>query len=437
MINSPLVFAATCDLSGQVRGKAYPLSERENRAKKGIGWVPTNSLITCFDTIAPSPFGALGDLVIVPDETTEIAVELEKGKPAERLVLGDIRNLDGTAWGLCPRSILQDALDRLDNVSGLRVNAAFEHEFQMPDLKVQPGEAFNYGAFTQHRVFGEALVAAMEAGKIEPDTFLKEYGARQFEVTNAPALGKKAADWAVLLRELTKRLARTMGHHASFVPIIDPNGVGNGVHVHISFIDQNDAPATYDAGHPYGISATAGSFIAGILKYLDSFLALTAPSDISYLRLTPHRWSAAYNNLGYHDREASVRICPTTAKDEKKRAKQYNFEFRAADAAASPYLVMAALVHAGAQGIEDNLPIPNVTQEDLSQLPENELHQRGYVRLPQTLSEALERFEQNETVRSWFDPQFSDVYLALKRAEIEHVKDMSDLEKCALYSKVY
>ncbi len=215
------------------------------------------------------------------------------------------------------------------------------------------------------------------------------------------------------------------------------DGVGNGVHIHLSFLDKNDAPATYDKAHPFGMSEKTGSFIAGILKYLDSFLALTAPSDISYMRLTPHRWSAAYNNLGYHDREAAVRICPVTATSEKKIAKQYNFEFRAADAAASPYLAMAALIHAGAQGIEEQLPIPEVGQEDLSELDADTLAARGYVRLPQSLSEALDRFEQNETVRSWFDPQFSEVYLALKRAEIDYVKDMSDLEKCTIYSKVY
>ncbi|WP_027836171.1 glutamine synthetase family protein [Maritalea myrionectae] len=437
MNRSPLIFAATCDPSGQVRGKAFPATERESRMNKGVGWVPTNSLITCFDTIAPSPFGALGDTVIVPDETAEISVNFGTDAPSERLALGDICNLDGTPWALCPRSILQSALDRLDRVAGLQVNAAFEHEFQMPDLDLQPGEAFNYGAFAKNRDFGEALVAAMGDAGITPDTFLKEYGARQFEVTNAPSQGKTAADWAVLLRELTKRLAHMMGHHASFVPIIDPDGVGNGVHIHISFLDQQGAPATYDKAHPFGMSQKTGSFIAGILKYLDSFLALTAPSDISYMRLTPHRWSAAYNNLGYHDREAAVRICPVTATSEKKIAKQYNFEFRAADAAASPYLALAALVHAGAQGIEEKLPIPEVGQEDLSELDAQTLEARGYIRLPQSLSEALDRFEENDTVRSWFDPQFSDVYLAIKRAEIEHVKNMSDVEKCHLYSKVY
>ena len=71
---------------------------------------------------------------------------------------------------------------------------------------------------------------------------------------------------------------------------------------------------------------------------------LTAPSAISYERLKPHRWSAAFNNLGLHDREASLRICPITTEDTESTARQFNFEFRAADAAASPYLALAGAV---------------------------------------------------------------------------------------------
>lgn len=437
MISSPLIFAGTCDLAGQVRGKAFPQSEREKRMIKGVGWVPTNSLITCFDSIAPSPFGSLGDLVITPDEATEIDVPIDPNGPSERLVLGNIKTLDGDDWELCPRSILLNALDSFTKETQLKINAAFEHEFQLIDIPTNSGEAFGYGAYAKYRAFGETLVGALERANIAPDTFLKEYGARQFEITNAPTTGVTAADWAVLLRELTKRTAQVFGHQASFVPISDPEGVGNGVHVHISFLNEQNEPATYDPNHKFGMSSVTGSFIAGILKYLDSIIALTAPSDISYLRLTPHRWSAAFNNLGYHDREAAIRICPTTGSDASKVATQYNFEFRATDAAASPYLVLAALVYAGTQGIKEQLEMPEVTQEDLSELSSQTLSGRGYKRLPTSLSDALDRFEQNPIVTSWFAPQFSQVYAAHKRAEIEYLQSKTDMEKCRAYAQVY
>ncbi len=437
MISNPLLFTATSDIAGKTRGKAFPLSDLDKRSKRGIGWVPTNVQITCFDSIADSPFGSLGDLLLIPDMETLVAVDFEDGKPVERFALGDITSLDGEAWNCCTRSILKSALARLKKAGGVELFSAFEHEFQIKDVDGNPGEGFSLGAFSERRAFGECLMEALKQGGLTPDTFMKEYGAAQYEVTNAPAMGVTSADHAVILRELTRLSAKRMGENATFTPIRDPSGVGNGVHIHLSFRDEEGNPKTHDASDSHGMSALSGSFIAGVLKYLDSIVALTAPSAISYLRLTPHRWSAAFNNLGYQDREASLRICPVTSNDPTSIAKQYNFEFRAADAAASPHLALAAIIHAGAQGIEDNLSKPDVTQDDLSLLSEQELTDRGFVRLPQSLPGALERFEQNEVVRGWFGEEFANIYLAHKRGELDYLKDMSESEICAAYESVY
>ncbi|MEP2203829.1 MAG: glutamine synthetase family protein, partial [Tateyamaria sp.] len=291
--------------------------------------------------------------------------------------------------------------------------------------------------FAQRRAFAETLMAALDQSGLASDTFMKEYGANQYEVTNDPAAGHQSADQAVILREVTRMTAKRFNEDVTFTPIRDPDGVGNGVHIHISFLDESGAPATYDKDGVAGMSKITGSFIAGVLKYLDSIIALTAPSDVSYLRLTPHRWSAAYNNLGFRDREASVRICPVTATDPSSIARQYNFEYRAADAAASPYLALAAIIHAGAQGIEDAMPAPNVTEEDLSVLSPEELKSRGYVRLPETLELALQRFESNETVCGWFPADFAAVYTAHKRGEIAHLNDKDTSARCAAYEEVY
>lgn len=122
---------------------------------------------------------------------------------------------------------------------------------------------------------------------------------------------------------------------------------------------------------------------------------------VSYLRLTPHRWSAAFNNLSFRDREASECICPVSDMRDIAKGAQFNFAFRAADATASPHLQLAAIVHSGAQGIEEELPTPNATTEDLSLLYASALASRNYVRLPTTLADVLERFWTNPTVAGW------------------------------------
>ncbi len=436
MKREELILACTSDIAGKVRGKSFPASQLDKRLKRGIGWTPTNVQITCFDNIADTPFGSFGDLVLIPDQTAMMRLP-EDGAPDEVLMLGDIRYTDGNPWEFCTRSILREALARLERVSGLTLNGTFEHEFQIRHEEAQPGTAFSSSGFRQWRAFGETLIAAMRDNGIVPDTFLREFGPGQFEVTMDPSRGIAIADQAVILRELVHAVAARFGKGATFVPIRSPDAVGNGVHVHISLIDAGGNPATHDADGKHELSVQAGQFVAGILKYLDAFTAITAPSVVSYLRLTPHRWSAAFNNLGFRDREASVRICPVSDISDLARARQFHFEFRAADAAASPYLVLAALVHAGAQGIEEGLSVPDATQQDLSLLSPQDLTTSGHKRLPQTLEQALEVFAANVTVGGWFPDGFVDLYVKHKRGEADIVADLDPVEQCRRYEEVY
>lgn len=435
MTPMPLIFAATCDIAGKVRGKAFPAEQIKKRLTRGVGWVPTNVQITCFDSIGESPFGSLGDLLLVPDPEAEVKVAFGDAAP-EHFMLGDIVSLDGVPWAFCTRHMLNVALDRLHALTGARLLSAFEHEFQLKGRGL-PNQGFGRAAFERQRRLLETLMGALKAAGMTPDSIMKEYGPNQFEVVVAPALGAKSADEAVILRELTRSAAAHLGEAATFAPILDVSSVGNGVHIHMSFRDDDGAPLTYDENGPCGMSALTDAFAAGVLKYMPDILALTAPSVVSYERLTPHRWSAAYNNLGFRDRESSLRVCPVTAKDPASIAQQFNIEYRAADAAACPHLALAAVVHAGCQGIEEELAAQAATEEDLSLLSADELAARGFSRLPETLEAALERFSVSDIATGWFPPQFAEIYTAHKQAEIAHLADMDTEAKCAAYAETY
>ncbi len=178
--------------------------------------------------------------------------------------------------------------------------------------------------FRAQATFCETLMAALRAGGLKPDTIMREYGHDQYEITVAPALGLRAADQAAMLRATTRSTANRLDDKATFTPLQDPNHVGNGVHVHMSLRDEKGEPATYDPEGPRGMARHTGAFIAGILKYADAIVAMTAPSLVSYTRLTPHRWSASFNNLGAQDREATVRLCPTSPTYPESIAAQFN-----------------------------------------------------------------------------------------------------------------
>ena len=110
MIREELVFVATCDISGHVRGKGFPLRELPARLKKGIGWTGSNLMMSPAGPIWDTPFGTAGDLMIVPDPSAEVRVDFADGGAIEHFFLGDIRTTDGKPWECCPRDFLRRAV---------------------------------------------------------------------------------------------------------------------------------------------------------------------------------------------------------------------------------------------------------------------------------------------------------------------------------------
>lgn len=433
-MTAPLTMACTSDFSGLVRGKGFASVDLDRKIRNGVGWTPTNVQITCFDTIAESPYGALGDLVLRPDPDTHVSVPLP-GARGLSFLLGDIETLEGAPWECCTRGILKAALRKLREISGLELRATFEHEFMLSDGRGT--RAFSLDGFTERLPFTEALFDALHAAGIHPDSVLREYGPDQMEVTLPPAPALIAADQATVLREVVRAVAAALEMRATFSPLCAPDIVGNGVHIHLSLWGGDGRPVTYDRHGPEGLSQAASAFVAGILRHMNAAVALTAPSVLSYERLVPHRWSAAFNNLGARDREAGVRICPLSAKTEEARVKQFNVEYRAADAAASPYLSLAALVVAGTMGIEAGHEAPAATEEDLSLLSEEDLSKRGLKRLPADLGAALEAFVGDAAFTGGFPERMPGIYRAHKLAEIAHASGMSPEARFEAYKATY
>jgi len=434
----PLVFICTSDIAGKLRGKAIPAAAIADGAEAQVGWTPTNVQITCLNSIAETPYGALGDLLLIGDPAAWARVDFEDGGPVEDFMLGDVRHLDGSAWECCTRAILRGALERLEAVAGASVFGAFEHEFHLPERIPAKGEGYALTAFRSERAFCEAMFAALAAGGIEPETVMKEYGPNQFEITVRPTSGVSIADRAALLRDIVRASGERSGRRVSFAPLVEPNGIGNGVHIHLSFRGAGDGrPMTYDPAGPHGMSALTGAFIAGVLKHLPAILCFLAPSVVSYRRLVPHRWSAAFDNLGAQDREAAVRICPVRRFEGDDPAPRFNFEVRACDAAASPHLALAAVIHAGVSGVEEGLAPPRATEEDLSLLSPADLAARGFRRLPGSLSAALEELDRSEAVRGWFPGRFVDIYVAHKRHEAAALAELTEEALCATYQQAY
>jgi glutamine synthetase len=432
-----LILICCCDIAGQVRGKGFPASHLDQHRRFGVGWTPTNIMINCLGAIPATPFGPRGDLYLVPAESSEVVLDFADGTPVERWRVGDILNLDETPWDCCPRAFLKRALAALEAAAGLRLKASFEHEFHLAGAAHRSGDSYALSSMRSAAPFTRELIAALRVNGLEPETFLPEYGPRQYEITLRPAIGVEAADRAVKLREITKAVAERHGLGASFAPVVTRGIVGNGVHIHFSLQDLNDTPVGYDQDAPGGLAATTAAFAAGILRHVRAVCAVTAPSLLSYERLRPHAWSAYWGNLGQRDREALLRICPLPTAADVDPAPRFNLEFRAADAAASPYLQLGMLVMAGLQGIEDGLAAPTLYDGDPEELSEAERQSMGIQDLPRSLEEALQALEADKVARAWLGSALCDAYLMHKRGEIGMLQGLDADEICRRYAEAY
>jgi glutamine synthetase len=419
-MKDPLVFAGVCDWAGIVRGKAFPEADTAIRLKKGVGLTHSNIMMSCFGPIYTTPFGTTGDLLIRPDPQMRIEVPFEDGT-AERFYLGDIVNTDGSAWEYCPRTFLARALEALAR-TGFRLVASFEQEFVLSRVEDRPGASYALDSFRRQGEFGETLMAALRTAGFTPDSFLPEYGPRQYEATVGAEEGMRSADAAVVMRELARAIAWRSGQRALFTPMLAPDGIGNGTHIHMSLWD-GEMPATHDPAAPYGISARTAPFFAGVLAHLSAICAFTAPSVASYYRLTPNRWAPVHANLGIQDRGAALRVAPLFPTSPEQLARQFNVEFRVADGSNCPHLALGAIVWAGMDGLARKLALPPVDAEAPL--------------LPRSLEEALAALEADEVTASWWSAEAKSAYLAFKRAEIAALGEANADEICARYSAVY
>jgi glutamine synthetase len=430
-----LVQILTTDLVAITRGRSLAVDTAAWR-EQGCGWVPANLALDPFGAIAtPNVWGASGDLRLRPDMATEVRVDGIPGRPPLHFVLADITELDGMSWACCPRGFLRRALADL-HAAGLALIASFEHEFTLLDPATIPAPCFSLAAHRRAEPFLTDLFAALRRAGAEPEMILPEYGPNQVEVTLAPADALAAADRAVILREVTREVASAVGHNASFCPKTRPDGVGNGVHIHFGLRSAAGAPATYDPARRGALSAVAGAFVGGIVRHIQALCAITAPSPVSYLRLVPQHWSAAYACLGKQNREAAVRICPVpaTATDP---ARSFNLEYRAADATANPYLALGVLVRAGLAGLRADVPLPPLVNRDPADMTEPERIKVNADRLPDSLSAALSRLAADAEVTSWFPSELLSTFRAVKQQEISQAAGIAPDELCRRYRAIY
>ncbi|GAA0213251.1 glutamine synthetase family protein [Actinomadura nitritigenes] len=410
------------DVSGITRTKTVPVGRLEHAATWGVGMSPVFDAFLLDDSIVSGRHvgGPVGDLRLHPDLDRLVPLAALPGwahAPADRY------GQDGAVHPLDGRALLRRETARLA-AGGWTARTAFEIEWAVSATPEEFTPACHGPAYGMTRVselagYLRALLNALDRTGVSVEQLHPEYAAGQYEVSVAAEDPVGAADTAVLVRETIRAVTLEHGMHASFSPKVVAGSVGNGAHVHLSLWREGtgDGPENAMAGGPgpYGMTDAGQAFAAGILDRLPALLAIGAPSVASYLRLVPSHWAGAFACWGLENREAALRFV-TGAEGERDRAA--NLEIKCFDAAANPYLALAALLAAGRAGLDAGSALPDPVEADPAGLSDEERAARGLRPLPASLAEAVAVFEEDAVLRDALGEAVTDTVAAVRRGEV-------------------
>ena len=218
-----------------------------------------------------------------------------------------------------------------------------------------------------------------------------------------------SADRTFIFKTAIKDITARQGFLASFMgkPFNDEGG--SGFHLHFSVERAGDNIMADDSGE---LTSTALAMIAGILEHAPALAALTNPTINAYKRLGPDTLAPYRINWGLDNRSTMVRIPP-------ERDRGTRLEVRIGDGAANPYVISAAILAAGLDGIRRGLTPPPMlegwTYEDESADV-----------LPMTLEVALAALATDQVLRDMLGTTFIETFVTLKADEVRRYGESVD-----------
>jgi len=350
---------------------------------------------------------------------------------------------------LCPRTALAKVVETAKKELGISFLVGFETEFMflkskspIESLDVPSGWS-SVRALTSNSmvemVLQEIGDAIQQAG-IEVQMIHSEGGRGQFEIVSGPLPPLQAADAVAIIRQTIHTVALKYDVHTTMAPRVFPDQPGSSSHVHISIQHRSPVPSTESPK----LHAHEASFLAGVLNQLRAIVAVTLPIPASYERVKDGVFSGGtYVCWGDDARETHMRLC--NAGNPKSR----NFEFRALDQTANPYLALAALIGSGVDGVRTQAPLtvkdagPLAAETELSVAQFTDQQRRDLnvtSRLPLTWEEAMECISENQVVKDVLGEEGFEQWLNITKTNAKHLQgpeNFTDKDRMELLVQTY
>jgi glutamine synthetase len=383
-----------------------------------------NYLLACDMEMTPVPGyqftsweSGYGDFRCVPDFSS---FRRAAWLPKTAIVIADIvSEHEGKAVEVSPRRILQRQVERARQ-AGFSIMTGSEIELYAFNETFESARAKNYhnlqtmGSYIEdyHILQGtkeEELIGAirrsLDSSGVPIEVTKGEWGPGQQEINLQFCQAVIQADRSVIYKHAAKEIAHSQGRAVTFMAKWDEKVAGSSMHIHVSLWDPDEQTNLFSGDQSLGpakVSDTFRWFLGGWMKHARQLAACYAPNVSSYKRYQAGSFAPTGLAWSYDNRTAGFRVIG--------QGKSLRIECRIPGADANPYIVYAATIAAGLDGIENRIEPPTIFQGDIYQAKE-------FPRVPSTLREAIQEFENWPLARTAFGQPVVDHYLHFLKTE--------------------
>lgn len=417
--NVKFIRFAALDISNSIRTKVVPVKRLLIEGMEGhvlIANVCIGGLPAFADQMIPETgIDAKDSLILKPDLKT---FRILPYSSTSGMIFGTMHDQrTGQLSEFCTRGILQRVLETATSRYGIGFAIGVEIEFSLlkktecgTDFKPVDTSIFSAPTtLNDQTIFLDDLYEQLEAQGIAIETFHAESAPGQLELVLTHDKDIMAvADRVVLAKETIKEVAKKHGLFASFLPKVDKNQAGNGMHLHLSTNNTSDDDPERNTfpgiGHT-SMSKTGSAFVEGILSHLNALTAITLPTINSFMRIGPGCWTGSKAQWDIEDKETPIRVCI-----DSRTKMLSNVEMKLIDNSCNIYLALSAILWVGLNGIV----------QQLSLRPCARLSKDRNDELSKSLSESLQYLQNDEVLKELLGNHFMRSYCAVRNAEIQH-----------------
>jgi glutamine synthetase len=340
------------------------------------------------------------DMVLQPDPASFAIYPWSSAGATDARLLCNIAMPDGSSFEGCPRTTLMRAIESARAVLP-SFTVGLEAEFYLFEGGTNTSDVGSYFDFSANDA-GEdarsAIVAALGAMGIAVASAHHEIGAGQHEIDLAFTDPLAAADNMLTLRTIAKHVAAGFGLDATFMPKPLEECAGSGLHVELLLDKEAD-------------EETMLYIVGGLLEHAPAMTAITNSTVNSYKRLVAAWDAPIYTVWSERSINALVRVPPAN--------RPRHIELRSPDPACNPYLALAVLLGAAADGVTRSTLPGSALAGSTYDLDAQTRHERGIGTLPKSLRQAITELDNDAIVKSALGDHIYHAYRDAKLAEYE------------------